>query len=269
MTFIERIVANISDVTKSVAFIGSGLSVKAGMKDWDNSMRDFIELCKTLGRDSAEIQFYELLHKKAQYLKMMDIAYDQLGNVQYLNLLDKIFRKDIKCTEEHYQLVKIPFAGFITTNFDKLIELAYTKEYNKTLYTKTHTTDDIKRLLSWNNEFLFKIHGDIDNIDEIVIKKRDADNILERTDIRDLILKYLLSYQFIFIGYSWRDPDFQVLWQLINSTSKLREPGILITQKGKFDVDAINRLKDININHFEPDLIDEDDLPPVCVPMIS
>ena len=252
----ERIAANIESIQNTIVFIGAGMSLNGGLQSWHDSMAVVLEECKNLKRDNAELGFFELLLKENNYIKFMDEVYDRLGKVKYLNIIQKVFRKECHPTIEHEYWSNIPFAGTITTNFDKLLEITYSKKHSNIPFTQTCNLDGVKRLQSWDKYFLFKMHGDIDNLDEIVIRKNQYDSMMERTDIRDLFRKYLLSSQIIFFGYSYRDPDLQAVWHIINSSVKLKAPGILVTQFETIDAETKTRLHDLNIDIFQPDQYD-------------
>ncbi|MFH0991326.1 MAG: SIR2 family protein [bacterium] len=255
---VEKIAANIESIPNTIVFIGAGISINGGMKSWGDSMSEVLEECKRLKRNAAELSFFELLVEEKNYTKFMDEVYDRVGDVKYLNIVQKVFRRECRPTIEHEYWSKIPFAGTITTNFDHLLEITYTTLNSKLPFTQTCTMDGVKRLQSWDKYFLFKMHGDVDNIDEIVLRKYQYDRMIERNDIRELFRKYLLSYQIIFFGYSYCDPDLQAIWQIINSSAKLKAPGILVTQFEMIDTEMRTKLHDLNIHVFQPDKYDQD-----------
>jgi len=254
----EKITANIESIPNTIVFLGAGMSINGGMKSWEDSMLEVLGECQRLQRNAAELKFFELLFEEKNYTKLMDEVYDRLGKVKYMNIVQTVFRRECHPTIEHEYWSKIPFAGTITTNFDQLLEIRYSNSHNKLPFTQTCATDGVRRLLSWDKYFLFKMHGDVDNIDEIVLRKSQYERMIERNDIRDLFRKYLLSYQIIFLGYNYRDPDVNAIWQIINSSGKLKAPGILVTQFETIDAQMITKLHDLNIHVFQPDEYDHD-----------
>jgi len=72
--------------------------------------------------------------------------------------------------------------GVITTNYDRLLETAMTLQRQWT--PNSFTSENISTMATalYNPElFLFKLHGDIDAADSIVLTARDYDRLILRS----------------------------------------------------------------------------------------
>lgn len=97
----EKITANIESIPNTIAFLGAGMGINGGMKSWGDSMSEVLEECKRLQRNAAELRFFELLVEEKNYAKFMDEVYDRLGDVKYMNIVQKVFRRECHPTIEH------------------------------------------------------------------------------------------------------------------------------------------------------------------------
>ncbi|MFA6599022.1 MAG: SIR2 family protein [Ignavibacteriaceae bacterium] len=257
MTLEENLSNHIIDISKTVVFVGAGFSISAGFPSWTVGMNEILEEYNKIKQDEISYKFLKQRIEENEYLLVMENVHKLLGSAYYLNILQKVFDKKFELKDEHLQLVQIPFAGFITTNFDQVIETAYTKIFDQQLFIQSYDRDGVKRLQSNSKKYLFKLHGDINHIDQIVLRDYQYQEILGRSDIRELIRSYMINHQFLFIGYGLRDPDFVNTWKIINTESRLSAPGLILTQKGNYSRDEINSLKNDQLLVFQPEQYDE------------
>ena len=109
---------------KAVAFIGSGVSAGARLPDWPTLLRELIETGfkrQNLSVDEKD----ELLAwlAKPDYLMLADAIQDRLTRSVFQDFLAKKFTQSTaRATALHNALAAIPFAAFVTTNFDRLFE---------------------------------------------------------------------------------------------------------------------------------------------------
>lgn len=128
-------------------------------------------------------------------------------------------------------LAKLNFPIVITTNYDTLFEDAL-REVGKrpfvSVYKKNEERDEITedypydRKLTPDNPFVFKIHGDIDQGESIVITEEDYIHfVLRMSDkqqfhpIPETIRYHLKRWSTLFIGYSLRDYNLRLLFKTL------------------------------------------------------
>ena len=185
-----------------VAFIGAGLSIGAGLPTWNELIQYICE--------SAGIQHYEKDPlKAAQYL---EIKYGRNYIIQQLREIIKSV--NIKPTENHFMLAKLPISCFITTNYDNLLERTFDtigKPYHRIIYDNGIAYWDEKKEIQ-----LLKMHGSIDDEERIILSENDYLQYFENHKAITLKIKDLLMYRtFMFLGYSLSDPDFNLIYSEI------------------------------------------------------
>jgi hypothetical protein len=109
-------------------------------------------------------------------------------------------------------LAEIPyFNRFVTTNWDPFLE--------RSLDVLVPMVED-RDLAFWDDHKrqVLKIHGCITRPYSIVATQSDYDRCMDLNPLVFNKLKDLMATKtFLFSGYSMRDPDFQIVWELIGS----------------------------------------------------
>ena len=195
-----------------VAFVGSGLSVPAGMPSWENLLRLLVTEGEEAGliREGRELRRYI---EEGQFLNVAEYAREHLGTSIYGSLLRRVFSIPAEPTENHQILVSTSYRGLITTNYDKILETAYTLQWRRPPRTITWSDPASLGTVLYDKEFfIFKLHGDIDNPSSIILTRRDYDEIMFRSPhVRTLLQAVLLTNTLLFVGYSISDLDFEMV----------------------------------------------------------
>jgi hypothetical protein len=227
--FIELYSKEIEAGTAAI-FAGAGLSRSAGFVDWRGLLKGIAdELGLDIDRETDLIsvaQFHVNRHG---------------GNRGHLNkaILEE-FPVDKTPTEKHRLLSRLPISTWWTTNYDKLIERA--------LETEERIPDikyDIKQLAHSKprrDVTLYKMHGDIDHPASAIITRDDYESYAhERGLFLDVLAGDLISKTFLFIGFSFTDPNFsQVLSRIRVRLRDNQRPHYAIfkgTDRKDFDCD--------------------------------
>jgi hypothetical protein len=180
----------------AAVFAGAGLSKSCGFVDWKELMRD---IAANLGLDvDKETDLIAI----AQYH-----INERLGNRSIINqtVIDQ-FVKDAELTENHRILARLPISSYWTTNYDNLIESAI-KEAGKTPDEKK-TSQNILTTLSKRDAVVYKMHGDVGQPNEAIIAKEDYETYGIKRGAYSIVLQSeLLSKTFLFIGFSFDDPN--------------------------------------------------------------
>ena len=145
--------------------------------------------------DDVAEEFIQLYHRE----KLEKVLTDEFGKepitLRYQQLVERI-----------PQVTKI-----ITTNYDKCFELAYGDKLCKIV----QDTDIVKcsKLTKVN---LYKIHGDVEYPDKIVISESDYANFYkkERGNLLWNVIRSLITkYSILFIGYSFEDTNVKLIFE--------------------------------------------------------
>lgn len=178
------------------AYFGSGFSIGCGLPDWSG-------LIKPLA-DEIEI---DLKNKKFSDLSLMQIAQyheNSLTRSKINSTLLNEYCDKGKSDKNHELLPYVGFSELWTTNYDPFIETAFTKHgLPISVKIKEEDLDNESSAIS-----LYKIHGDYQTPDNCIVTQKDYEDFTETHDyfIKKLTLS-LIQKTFIFIGFSFNDPD--------------------------------------------------------------
>jgi len=183
-------------------WVGAGLSIPAGYPSFPKL---------------AEILREKTLEKIPDNLEpqgTIDAFVEANGAGHFVRCLADIFTQE-QPKQYHIDLMKLPWKGIITTNYDELLEDAL-KQISKG-YIKIILERNLD--LTAREEIpLYKIHGDVSEFNSLVLdtesyeKYSDLYSFLE-SDLHSILRKHSI----VFFGYSMRDPRLLV-W--LNSLGK-------------------------------------------------
>ena len=199
-TMIRHLIDKIR-IGKVILWVGAGFSGYAGIPSGNQLMEQLIAT-------SGQREYLEGLQEKT--LNNIAEEYVQLhGRQELLKVVKKeidIHPADISL---HLKLKEIPQINtVITTNYDKLFEIAY----GESIFSIVRNTG--LPMIERNKVKIFKIHGDIDNLDSIVITKSDYNNYFsyqEGQPIWNMIRSLIATHSILFIGYSIGDANIQTI----------------------------------------------------------
>lgn len=146
----------------------------------------------------------------------------------------------------HHLLRRIPHVHtIITTNYDSLIETAYTFNYFQVIASDSELATADSRKVQ-----LLKIHGDTKHLEDIVITKTDYRHFLESPQnslLWSRITSEFTSKHIVFVGYSADDPDIlNLLEHIKEKTSNSIKQMFLVAPALKKVQEK--RMKDLGVN---------------------
>jgi hypothetical protein len=182
------------------------------------------ELSKLL---ATECNFESKLQNESPYdLQRVSLCYEytnDLGRDNLIKSLRKYLANNKKPSPALAMLARLPFKIIVTTNYDHLLETAFSKsgkEPKKIIYNPSSIvpTKDITDDLDPQRPVLFKIHGDLDEPPSIVITDEDYITFVQRMSDRapyhpvpEIVAYYMKRWPTLFIGYSLRDYNLRLL----------------------------------------------------------
>lgn len=114
-------------------------------------------------------------------------------------------------TPSHQALVQLPIGKLFTTNYDRLIELAY-QRWGGDLTVATTPEEFLAQEVDRPRPHLIKLHGDIEQPRTIVLTRDDyAGSRLARAEMFRHFEQQARFSSFLFVGFSLRDPTFNLL----------------------------------------------------------
>ena len=206
-TFIRELVKELSTNNLAI-FAGAGLSVSAGFVDWKGLLRDVANELD-LNIDKEENDLISL----AQYY-----INEKQGNRSKINqiILDE-FSQQAVLTENHKILARLPIDTFWTTNYDSMIESAL-KDAGKVVDIK-HCIEQLPVSVHKRDVVVYKMHGDASLPNQTVLIKDDYEKFhLTRNDFFTALRGDLLTKRFLFLGFSFTDPNIDYILSRIRSS---------------------------------------------------
>lgn len=197
---------------RCIVFVGAGLSAGAGLPTWSGLLNRIIEASSLPGGDE-EAEELKGLVTKGKLLEVADHLKERLGSSFHAQLTEQLRGDTGPLPETFKLLMRIPFAAWVTTNYDKLLERAYSEVQGGFPRVLTHMdTEPLGRLLFDSGKFVLKAHGDIDRHGTVVLTSRDyAEIIHANPSFNAVFSSLLLTRALLFVGYSLSDPDFRLL----------------------------------------------------------
>lgn len=195
--FINDFVIEINSGDAAI-FAGAGLSASSGFVNWKELLRDLAEELK------LDIDKEHDLISIAQY------HFNKFKRGKINNKITNEFTSLTTGSENHKILSRIGIDIFWTTNYDQLIEKTLEAE-GKTVETKIRN-EDFSRNIKKKDAIVYKMHGDKNFPDEAVLIKDDYETYNEKKVLFSTALRGdLLSKTFLFIGFSFDDPNLEYI----------------------------------------------------------
>ncbi|TVL99482.1 MAG: hypothetical protein CV087_17695 [Candidatus Brocadia sp. WS118] len=223
-----------------IPFIGAGFSKNVdGYPDWDQFNEKLSTLLgknkyylkekfegfdvPAIGSDYYSIRKFRNHYKRKNIRSHVDVLRNFIQSA-----IKKMLDYDItdKKSKVHKYLVE-KFSYIFTTNWDKLLEENCDKSTLEVISDVTHISD-IHSHVKDEKKLIIKMHGTLDDPKNIVASLTDYFDLVNNKN-QPFNLKYqneLLHYDFLFIGFSFKDPNISNLTYPIHLIKKKAfEPG--------------------------------------------
>ena len=137
-----------------------------------------------------------------------NLVWEDVCSVVMDDLIKEKFTALVSPTENHKLLAQLPISIFWTTNYDRLIEKAL--ESNMKI-PNIKTKDEHLRGTNRNfDAIVYNLHGDVGLPEDAVITRSDYEEFgySKRKLFREVLEGDLLTKTFLFLGFSFEDPNF-------------------------------------------------------------
>lgn len=215
MKFSKEIESFINNYVKAlkeknaVVFAGAGMSVSQGYFDW-----------KKLLKPIADKLDLDIEEEKHDLTALAQFFVDDHGGVRgELDqiLVDEYGKSNLAVSDNHRILARLPIQIYWTTNYDKLIENALL-DSGKTPDIKK-SQSDLTVNLPKRDAIIYKMHGDIETVSETVLTKHEYEDYNKKRELFSNAFKSdYVSRTFLFIGFSFTDPNLDYLISRIRTT---------------------------------------------------
>lgn len=185
----------------AAVFVGAGLSQSAGFVDWKGLLSEFADelgLDLDIETDLVAVAQYHLNHEGRIRTRLNQKIVDE-------------FARTATPGEAHTGLASLPLKTFWTSNYDSLIEDAL--RANGRNPAVRHTKSSLTTRRKGTDVEVVKLHGDTDDPDNVIITKDDYERYAtEHPDLLTRLKNDLLTKSFLFIGFSFSDPNLELVF---------------------------------------------------------
>lgn len=204
--FIERLRQG-----RCVLFVGAGLSVACGLPGWEALLRQVAATADGAGQ-LVDAEGLDALLRKGRWLDAASVLRQWLGPQRFNSALLALLRNpSVRPGPTHRLLAGLRFRVIVTTNFDRLIEAAV----GPGVPSVTHRdAEAVAQYLAEDTPFIYKVHGDIDRPDSIVLSSDEfARMVWGSPAFQRTMSALLLTSPVLFAGYSHADLDFDLMFR--------------------------------------------------------
>ncbi len=197
---------NACDLGSAGIFVGAGLSAAAGLPGW----ADLLEQPRVAAAVPLMPHDLPLM---AEYILLDPVSYSRARLEQHL--LDSTLAAGVAPTDSHHSLARIGVDQVWTTNYDPLIERA-----DKSALVIS--SDEEVRLVGTARKAIIKMHGSINP--DGPMATWDGSPVITRSDYETyedkhrrlwaLLRASYLSKTLLFLGFSFADPNIEILQRL-------------------------------------------------------
>ena len=204
-----------------VILIGSGISVWSGLPSWKlllDKLAGFMEKC---GIDSSLVK-REIAD--GDLLQAASYGFDRLTKPQITDFMTSACHYgEAEPHEIHKKILDLGVKCFITTNYDKLIEMGIEKWRTKepAMVVTNRQLSEMGRILQARAEnFVYKPHGDIEDVESIILTREQYRSLLlqgERHMALETLKTLMVSRPLVCIGFGLKDPDFLYIRDILSN----------------------------------------------------
>jgi hypothetical protein len=177
-------------------FAGAGLSRGSGFVDWRGLLRDI----------AAELELD--INKELDLVSVAQYHFNANGRQTIHEAIIDEFQRTAERNENMNILSRLPIDTYWTTNYDSIIE--DTLGDTGKIVDKKINQNQMKNFKPNRDVVVYKMHGDKDFPDEAVITRDDYEKYDSTKALFTTQLKgELISKTFLFIGFSFEDPNLE------------------------------------------------------------
>ena len=218
---------------KLVIFVGAGVSKNSGACSWWELVKEIAEKIGYSKCRSCEMKTVNCSSCGNQVKVCKDdcLLKYSFTNEEFLLIPQLYYDSQDKDHKDYYSFILEKFSAIgapniiddiiislepeciITTNYDHLIESV--KNPNASKYTVIKKDNEL--LFKTGNRYIIKMHGDIDDVKNIVLREDDYLNYSQsHTLIETYIKSLLIDKTFLFVGYSLNDNNLKLIMSYID-----------------------------------------------------
>jgi len=231
------------------AFIGSGISIDSGGPSWKLLVeRSIIKLGEELRDKIKGDREFKLAFDRELYEKCFKIIERHAGR----DRLEEVVKTQLRLITDPgpiaQMLAEWPFVGYITTNYDNLIETALQSQGEKGWTSIGNTPEEVRKLAGDPTRVVWHIHGSIYlpmDKSKFILTENDYDDLyLEDSPTVKQIKGLLVHRRVVFVGFGFNDSEIIRLLKLVRRISNPIKPGYAFFS-GLYDIENKEERKEL------------------------
>lgn len=238
-----------------VLFAGAGVSARAGVLTWGPLLARLKEWIRSRDPQTANLM--------AEYIRDQDLltAADYFflskrvpDGERLAELVTHLCQYNPK---ELLPLAKLPFCGFVTTNFDRCLLDAYAAAKGAAALDFRRGDESFKQVLWCTEPFVARIHGGTELATSIVLTSKHFESLAKDPVYHDVLVHLFTRKNVLFLGCSFADPAVRAVFEHINTQYGATPPGLhMALIPDDVDSEFIGRLNRMNVEAIRYDSAD-------------
>ncbi len=244
---------------RCVALVGSGVTSRclsksrAPLPGWADLLRSLLEWASEQGLvNASDLRDLTELIEASEFLIVAQELREQLGDHVLSRFIAEVFDPDgIVPSPIHELLSVVPFRGYMTTNYDNLLERAYMNARRRQL---ERVLPNAQTSLEWvleRSPFLLKLHGDLETPSSIILAHRDYLRLTSNSQYRALLDGLFSSFSVLMVGYRLTDLDIIQSLDRVTHAGSCRRHYLLCRRGTRNSVERRRLLSDRSIEVIE------------------
>lgn len=215
-----------------VFFVGAGCSIPLKFPSWKELIESILQQLIVKYGTTSDTNFQNILTGVQSDSKSLFEALNLIENDASRGTIYKTKSKEIVNTEienvsktlpdksEVHSLLWSISTKIITSNYDNVLEKYKPKDINLKIFGNTNAFQSLKSQ-TIDAQFLYKIHGEIDNPESMILFESDYRQIYEKDNYNnDALATHFKDKTLLFIGFSLTDPFVNDLFTKIKTIYK-------------------------------------------------
>jgi len=206
---------------EAIAFVGAGAS--AGMYPlWDKLMEQLADYAVAEGTATERDAERWKTDTKSTPQQRVNVMLRRLGEARYHKFLKETFGPregpdGNRYTVTHAALMRLPFRGYVTTNYDPSLDFARMELRPRSLTTGIPIWRDDDEVYRWYSGDIFKcpedcpilwLHGSWQRPNEIILNSSEYATAYKPSIYRNLFNSLWGQRHLVFVGFGFNDPQF-------------------------------------------------------------